>query len=148
MKRIPDSRSAGFSLIEMLAVVVIITLLLGTAASSLTKARQLAKKAKAESELREMVDAFQQYIALYGEEDLPVGDNQPVTADLLRPLTENTRNIVFLNVNLRNNEDGSEETEYKDPWNNPYEISFGKSSPNTRLIIMRSSISFPNADHR
>jgi prepilin-type N-terminal cleavage/methylation domain-containing protein len=142
--KIPNlSPRAGFSLIEMLTVIVIITLLMGTAASSLSKARQLAKKAKAESELRELVSAFQQYVSLYGEAELTAGENQTVTDTLLQPLLQNTRNITFLNVNLP-----AGETEYKDPWGNPYEISVGKSDVNQRAIIMRSSIAFPNADHK
>ncbi len=140
---------SGFSLIEMLTVIVIITLLMATAASSLSKARMLAKKAKAESELREMVNAFQQYVSLYGEENLTEGDEQIVTDTLLKPLLPdgasgvNKLNITFLNVNLL---DG--ESEYKDPWGQPYKISIGKNETDKHKVVMRTSIAFPNADNR
>lgn len=152
----------GFTLIEMLTVVVIITLLLATSASSFSKARLLAKRSKAQSEMSELLTAIQQYITQFGMDSKWSG-RQLASDSLLDPLVNNDAKIVFFNLNFTGDLSTMEGGRLlNDPWGNPYVLHFGSGSGGTmglstgatggtangRVIGVRTSMSFPNHNHR
>lgn len=130
-------RRSGFTLVEMLAVIVLIGILMMAAGMSIRKAQQVAKTTKAEAECRELVNAMLQYRATYGT--WPMTGNGKVSVTSLRPLTdakENARGIVFLNLSLTSGY-------WNDPWGNPYEVRFPKSRSTTRRAAIETCVSFP-----
>ena len=54
-------RRTGFTLVEMLAVIVLIGILMMAAGMSIRKAQHLARVTKAEAECRELVNAMLEY---------------------------------------------------------------------------------------
>lgn len=145
-----NKASAGFTLVELLTVMTIITLLLGSIAGAATRARRLAKVSKAESELRELINACQQYM-LYdsdtGDElatlvNKTSGTGVEVNKKLLEPLmdvSKNNRHVIYYNGNLVGDK-------MLDPWGNPYRLTYAtpKNSTSTRDVGMSLSVSFPN----
>ena len=127
----------GFTLIEMLAVIVLIGILMMSAGMSIRKAQQLAKNTKAEAECRELVNAMLEYRAIFGE--WPFKSGGPVSASSLKPLTDssaNDRGIVFLNLSITSGN-------WEDPWGNPYEVHFPSSKNTTRNTAVETCVSFP-----
>jgi len=147
--RLPRHRAA-FTLVEMLSVIVIITLLAGTIAMALAKARELARRTRAETELREMVSAWLQYHQLYGEYPSLVKDqndldtSRKILAPLIDPESgDNPRGLVLLNPKLPFNAADF----YTDPWGTPYRLSFAQAEV-MATTAMRTSIVFPSRQRR
>lgn len=133
MRGNPVKPRGGFTLIEMLVVVSMVGLLMTVSLASATKARTLVRRAKAEAELREMVNAWLQYQAFYGKWPEKVKGKIDVTASakLLGPIidsddNENPLGVVFLGVPLAPGDD------FLDPWGHPYRISFDKEENKIR----------------
>ena len=144
MGLIMDNHSrAGFTLVEMLTVVVLIGILMASSGMALAKANELAKRTKAETECRELVNALLTYRSTYGE--WPGGKKGEVDADsaILSPLmnaSENTHGIVFLNLQPDRLDGGK----WLDPWHVPYRVFFHDGSPEaTRPTALRTCVSFP-----
>ena len=115
-------RRDGFTLVELLTVICILALLMMASLGSLQKARELARKAKAETQLRELVNAWHEYYITYDELPIENANETEVNASVLAPLTDATENkygIVFLNFTGTGY--------YNDPWGNPYRITVGAS---------------------
>lgn len=133
----------GFTLVEMLAVMVLISILMATVGMSLGKARQIARNTKAEAECRELLNAILEYRSLYGE--WPGGNKAKgeVEAEysFLEPLIDSSKNdsgIVFLNLNLASGE------KWLDPWGSPYVINFPDGSEtDPRRTVLETCVSFP-----
>ena len=68
----------GFSLIEIMVVILIIGIIVGIIALSVGGGREAGKKAKAEGELRVLKNAIENY-------DLELGDYPETLNDLVRP---------------------------------------------------------------
>lgn len=143
-----DSGCGGFTLAELLAVMLIISLLMTASFGSLFRARELAKRAKAEAELREMVNAWGQYYTTYWKWPASVGNGREVdvTANLLAPLTDpangdNKYGIVFLNF--------SGTGAYTDPWGGTYRLTFrsprssGSGSNDRSMTIQEATVALP-----
>lgn len=142
------ARSSGFTLIELLVVIAIIAviaaLLLPAISSSITK----AEKARAQTEMSQLVASIKAYYGDYGKMPVAPGDNgagdktygakgksatQNIVMDILRgkDSTGNPKGTVFLDVPKDSMEgtdkDGNSYVEadgyYLDPWGNPYVIS-------------------------
>ncbi|MGI6098565.1 MAG: type II secretion system protein [Kiritimatiellia bacterium] len=147
--RLPRRRAA-FTLMEMLSVIAIIGLLVGSLALALSKARELSRRARAEAELREMVSAWLQYHQLYGELPSVVqGQNElPSSRKTLDPLInpesgDNPRGLVLLNPQIPFNAAGF----YTDPWGTPYQLSFAQPKLEATAAL-RTSITFPGRQRR
>ena len=155
----PRRRSA-FTLIEMLAVIVVIALLAGMVSSSLLQAKRHAMRTRAETQLRELLKAWTQYYQMYGgwpNEDpvtLAFTDMQPdgsfpMNWHNIQPLIDttpssggsgpiyNTRAIPFLSIKLNSGES------FQDPWGNVYKINFQHVAPSNE-VALRVSIALPN----
>jgi len=134
-------RCGGFTLIEMLTVIVIIAILIGILGGVYIQARDHAKRGRAETQLRELVKAWNEYYVMYTNFPCMGQVNVPMTYANLQPLfaAGNPKNIPFLSINIQPN------TTYCDPWGNPYQISFGNGvSP--QEVAMRIAVSFPNRE--
>ena len=156
-------RRRGFTLVEMMLVIALAATLMAMLASSLLQARNAARRAKAESELREMVNAFIQYFNTYGEwpPNAPA-DETDVSEEFLQPLLDpndgaNPLGVVFLNKTFTEIERARSRNKYGkeyylDPWMVTYKMSFstaetsGEGSANK--IKHTTSIWFPNNSRR
>ena len=133
--------SRGFTLVELLAVIVLISILLMATGLSVRKALLLAKNTKAESECRELVNALLSYRSTYGEwpGNHPQGEVE-ATESVLKPLisaADNARGLVFLNLTLA-------DSAWNDPWGKPSRIAFPDGSPEvTRPTALETCVSFP-----
>lgn len=131
----PFGRRNGFTLAELLTVMCIIALIMTASFGAATKAREMGKKTKAEVQLRELVNAWTQYYQTYGKWPSGLSGAQMVetTSQMLSPLTdpddsENGFGIVFYNY--------SGKGDFKDPWGNPYLLSFGRPTSATGARAM------------
>ena len=135
----PSRRRQGFTLVEMLTVIVLISILMMAAGLSLRKANQLAKSTKAEAECRELVNALLEYRATFGKWPDGAAGEQEAKAGFLKPLIdskENARGIVFLNLTLTSGE-------WNDPWGNPYKIYFPGIGKPKRPAVIETCVTFP-----
>lgn len=122
-------RKNGFTLVELLVVIVILALLVTLGSKSLRSARTSAKKAQAMVEMQSIETAIKSYFNTYGK--LPVEqqkqgqqDPAPSTAfsqEVIQILsaahpTENPRGIVFIDP------PAPALGPFLDPWNEPYLI--------------------------
>ena len=132
--------SSGFTLIELMTVICILALLMTASFGSLRKARELAKKAKAEAQLRELVNACSEYFVTYNKLPIENAHDMEVNASLLEPLTSadgNTYGLVFLNF--------SGTGYYNDPWGSAYRIttSVSGASDNRLKTVQEATIALP-----
>lgn len=114
------ARKSGFSLPELLVVIAIIGLLMTASFGSMARAREQAKRTKAEAQLRELVNAWQQYYTTYGK--WPWTGERDTTAATLDPIVNpdspnNDFGLVFFNF--------SGTGAFNDPWGTPYRLTFG-----------------------
>ena len=137
-------RKNGFTLPELLTVITIIALLMMASFGALTRARVLAKRAKGEAQLRELVNAWQQYYVTYGQWPSSIRPGQVVIANgsTLKPLTDpndsnNKYGVVFFNF------DGT--GAFNDPWGNAYQIAFEASASGSdrNTTAFETSVALP-----
>jgi prepilin-type N-terminal cleavage/methylation domain-containing protein len=137
-------RTSGFTLPELLTVIAIIALLMMASFGALSRARELGKRAKSEAQLRELVNAWQQYYVTYGKwpSRLNGQDDVEANATTLAPLTDpddsdNEYGVVFLNADISG--------KLLDAWGNAYRLSFeSSSSGNDRnKIVFETSVALP-----
>jgi prepilin-type N-terminal cleavage/methylation domain-containing protein len=135
--RCGGGRSGGFTLVELLTVIVLIGILMTAAGLSVRKAVELSRKTKAEAECRELVNAILEYKETFHK--WPGDNSGEVTASFLKPLIDpsaNSRGLVFLNLTL----DGGE---WNDPWGQPYKVFFPNSEDLQRTKAIEACVSFP-----
>ncbi len=138
-----DSRLSrrGFTLIEMLTVIVLIGILMAAVGLSVRKANELSKNTKAEAECRELVNALLEYRATLHAWPVKNPSSGPtdVSRELLGPLVDSSKNprgLVFLNLTLA-------EGTWNDPWGKPYKVHFPDSSNLRRPSAIEACVSFP-----
>ena len=141
-------RHTGFTLIELLVVVAIIALLAGLLVTAVTQARLNARKAKAQTEVRELIKAWKSYWLAYGQDyGWPngfAGAKVEMTAANMRPLmvkdpTTNPRGLIFMEVKPSVLTDG-----FKDPWGKNYWVNFAQQTTITEQELYEGTVSFPN----
>lgn len=122
----------GFTLVEMMAVMVIISIMVSALTVSLAGARKRARVVKAQVELRAIVDAIRTYEEVhYDDEDgsspIPFSSenqngliaNRATLSKLIDP-KQNIEGVTYLNVRL------SPGDQFLDPWGKPYRIRIVK----------------------
>lgn len=145
-----NSKRAGFTLVEMLAVVTIIAILASVSVSGITRAREISRNTKAEAEARELVNAWMEYYALYGRWPSAVSGQGRIETSysVLNPIidssdSENPRGIVLFNLTKR----GGSRGDFTDPWGTPYQLYFNSSTDRETdpgsVPALYSSVSFP-----
>ncbi len=138
-----DRRSSrAFTLIEMIVVIGMLAILMGVAFSGIGQARAAARVAKANVELREMVNAWLSYEAAY--DDWPVtvdGSELIATAENLKELLgKNQDNTVYLNASMVNGA-------FLDPWGTPYKfrlVNKKNQSTSSDTETFPATVTFPN----
>ena len=153
----------AFTLVEMMMVIALAATLMAMLASSLVQARNAARRARAEAQLREMVNAFIQYYNTYGVWPPNVSETEArVSEEMLQPLInpdhpENKLKIVFLNktfTEVERQRSGRLHggVYYLDPWNEPYRMAFGTvesaGAGTENRITHTTSVWFPNKSRR
>lgn len=150
--RISGSRSASlreaFTLIEMLVVVAMLGLMMGSAASGISQAKRQAKVTRAHAEMRELVNAWLAYEQAYDDWPVPSGaegeEGIAATESNLKELIgQGGDGMVYLNAPMT---DGSDGRAFRDPWGTPYryrivEIATSDSQDDNKF---EASIAFPN----
>ena len=122
----------GFTLVEMMAVMVIISIMVTAMTVSLAGARKRARIVKAQAEVRAIVDAIRTYEQVHyddeeGSSPLPFNSenqdgmiaNRANLAKLIDP-KQNIEGVTYLNVRLSPND------QFLDPWGKPYRIKIVK----------------------
>ncbi|MDA3923738.1 MAG: prepilin-type N-terminal cleavage/methylation domain-containing protein [Kiritimatiellae bacterium] len=142
MKNFNNRDSNAFTLVEMLVVLGMISILMGVTFTGIGKARTQAKVAKANSEVRTLMNAWLAYEASY--DDWPVAitgtDIDAVESNIKELLGENG-SPVFLNAQLSGNP-----LAFRDPWGNPYQFRLLSDSGGENKVTdaFGSAITFPN----
>jgi prepilin-type N-terminal cleavage/methylation domain-containing protein len=127
MKRFQSPHN-GFTLIEMLLVIVIILILAGLLLGGINMAIRKAETNKAQTTAFQLATAFRNYQSEYGTWPDASATAMNVTSNLVVRLTRqdatnNTRGIVFLEVEQKSfKSDG-----YRDPWGLPYRVQFDQT---------------------
>jgi prepilin-type N-terminal cleavage/methylation domain-containing protein len=136
----------AFTLVELLVVIVIGALILSILAGALSQAQRNAKRARAETELRELTKAWMQYWTTYGAWPGGYGgQTKDMTYENLQPIVDvesddNKRRIAFLSIKIGPGQ------EYLDPWKHVYRVKF--NNPGDSVVeheaSLRVSVEFPN----
>lgn len=134
-------RCAGFTLIEVITVAVIIGILLAVVFPAMTTARKNAKKRQAALETRLIADAIGLYRNTYGKWPLQVQDEMDTTywaqnqTNLLYTLIRgNPRNMQFLEVDARSMTNGM----FLDPWGHGYVIAVDENGDGHAMFSVKS----------
>ena len=137
--------SMAFTLIEMLVVLGMLGILMGVAFSGIGQARSQARIAKANSEVRELLNAWLSYEAAWDDWPITVnGDNLDAdTGNLKELMGGNEEKVVYLHAQLVNGA-------FRDPWGTPYRFRLldqsKSSNANKTKESFGASITFPNRD--
>lgn len=129
----------GFTLIELLIVVAMLGLLMGTAATGMSQARRQAKITKAQTELRELVNAWLAYEQSYGDypTDMPNGESE-ATSTALGELLGASGGPVYLNAAMSGGA-------FRDPWGTPYKFKIlTTEAVDDKEYQLDASVTFPN----
>ena len=133
--------SMAFTLIEMLVVLGMLGILMGVAFSGIGQARSQARIAKANSEVRELMNAWLSYEAAW--DDWPVNVNgESIEADagnLKELLGDNQEKVVYLHAQLSGGA-------FRDPWGTPYRFRVleQQGTGDETRESFGASITFPN----
>ena len=137
----------GFTLMEMLVVMAIISILAALVFLGLQQARHTANIRRAQAEARELSKAWQMYWKLYGEwpfgaVDVPMNK---AAMDVLqgKDATYNAQLIRFLDVDYNAVE---EEQGYRDPWGNYYRVDFSRTPIDFGTEYYEVTVQFPQAN--
>ncbi|MBX7259296.1 MAG: type II secretion system GspH family protein [Candidatus Hydrogenedentes bacterium] len=162
--------SRGFTLIELLVVIAIIGVLAAILMPALNSALTKAEKARAQTELTQIVAAIKAYYGDYGRMPVAVADDgapdktygaknkpnkQKVIMDNLRAKDNvgNPKGTVFLDVPkdsmIGTDKDGGSYVEadgyYLDPWGNPYVLSVDANFDGSAFLSGLDSPPAPSA---
>ena len=132
--------SSAFTLIEMVVVTGMLAILMGVAFSGIGQARKQARIAKANAEMRELINAWLSFEASYDDWPVEVGGEgiDATEANLQELLGGNQDKTVYLNAPMVNGA-------FRDPWGTPYQFRLVKNTgENQSTEEFAASITFPN----
>lgn len=132
--------SNAFTLVEMLVVVGMLAILMGTAFSGLGQARNQARVAKANAEVRELMNAWLSYESAYDNWPVQIsGNSLDATSENLKELLgQNDQSLVYLNAQMVNGA-------FRDPWGTPYRFQLvPATAENKETEKFVASVTFPN----
>lgn len=141
MKKFKNNASNAFTLVEMLVVLGMISILMSVTFTGIGRARTSARIAKANSEVRSLMNAWLSYEASY--DDWPVavqGETIEATeGNIAELLGKNESKTVFLNAQMSNGA-------FRDPWGTPYRFRLlsDTGGENKTTDYFGSAITFPN----
>ena len=133
----------GFTLLELLIVIVIIGVLVGLLVPAFNKLKEQSKRTQARGEAQSIETAVKAYFQEYGYWPCPdnddeveplykTTDNHEVLDRLLPVASDNTKGITFLEVDdLSRDDDGNA----LDPWEEPYEVLIDRRYPGEECEI-------------
>jgi len=137
-------RAAGFSLMEIMVVLVVISILVGLLFPALRLARERARKNRAATEIRELQKAWQVYFTTH--EEFPANGESEMTKDMIKHLAgEGPDGIVFMEFPEDALGDDSEKNGFRDPWGNYYRVDFNVSDTFTKKAAYESRVHCVNA---
>ncbi len=129
-------RREAFTLMEMMVVIGMLGVLMGVTFSGVGQAQRRARVAKANAEVRELVNAILAYEA--AEESLPVTpDPVDATDAALADLLGNSGGPVYLNVPMSGGK-------FLDPWGTPYRFRIGLEQESGDMENFSATVTFPN----
>ncbi|MFC1462344.1 type II secretion system protein [Verrucomicrobiota bacterium] len=131
MTMVDEKRCSGVTLIELLAVMMIIMILAGIIIPVLGAAKQAAREKQATSEIRELIRAWNVYYRTYT--NWPTGMQQDTlvemtsirVADLHGTSPDNVWGMKFMDFPSKALTEG-----FRDPWGNLYEVEISESKTN------------------
>ena len=145
MKERKQGRRAGFTLVEMLVVVCIVTILVGLTANAAFSAQQKARKATATQECEQVAAAFKAYWLAKQAWPKPFDNKNGVAwTDLDAKNLEVLRGkdgTVYLDLNDDRIEDGQK---FLDPWGHPYQVMIDPERDIVVEDVFETVVSFPN----
>jgi len=132
--------SNAFTLVEMLVVVGMLGILMGVSASGIGQARKQAAVAKANAELRELINAWLSYEASFDDWPVQVSGRQidATSSALSELLGNNEQKTVYLNAQMVNGA-------FRDPWGTPYRFRLLNESGQSPVTEeFGAAVTFPN----
>ncbi len=142
----PGRRRAGFTLVEILVVVCIITILIGLTANAAFSAQQKAHKATATQECEQIAAAFKSYWLAHQSWPGSPWNNKngvdwtPLDKSNLEIL-RGKDGVVYLDLNDDRIE---EKDQFLDPWGHPYRVKIDKEESIVLEDAFEAVVSFPN----
>lgn len=129
--------SNAFTLVEMMVVTGMLTILMAVAFSGLGQARAQARVAKANTEIRELVNAILSYEAEKEELDIAASPKDATAANI-GMLLGGVSDKVYLNAPMINGA-------FRDPWGTPYRyrVVEGRIDDGNQTTVS-AAITFPN----
>lgn len=145
MPRTETFRPSGFTLLEIMLVIVVISILLAMIGASAYSARQRAYAATATAETQQIATAFKSYYLAHHEwpKDWKGGHSWlALDKNNLQPLLGGSGGdgIVYLDLPDSRLEGG----EFLDPWGNPYEVQTDLVLKPEVSDTFVGAVSFPN----
>ena len=139
------SAQRGFTLVEMLTVVGILGILMASAFTGLSRAQRQARIAKAQTEVRQLVNAWLAYEAANDDwpvnfEEIANGDPVPASEQILGELLGKNGGKGYIQAPIRNGF-------FRDPWGTPYHLKIKTEKKVQEIDISDTffaTVTFPN----
>lgn len=123
-----------------MVVTGMLAVLMGVAISGIGQARGQAKVAKANTEVRELINAWLSYEAAYDDWPVQVTGNEIIAdkSSLKELMGDNDDKAIYLNAQLVGGQ-------FLDPWGTPYKFRLvTKSGQNQATAEFPAAVTFPN----